>query len=90
MELICTNGKCDSGPKLTSPEFCAYLPKQWTDQFAHVNGKQRLFGKNLFSKPNLLWSKVFAFFWVYMDDFEKPCKEYEDKLTLFAKIYEFN
>ena len=37
-ELICTNGKCDSWAKFTSPEFC--LPKPWTDQFAYANDKQ--------------------------------------------------
>ena len=25
-----------------------------------------LFGKNLFSTPNLLWSKVIAIYWVYI------------------------
>ena len=38
MELICTNGKCDSWAKFTSPEFC--LPKPWTDRFAYANDKQ--------------------------------------------------
>ena len=38
MELICTNGKCDSWAKFNSPEFC--LPKPWTDRFAYANGKQ--------------------------------------------------
>ena len=62
------------GRNLPVRNFAYHLPKPWTDQFAYVNGKQPLFGKNLFSRPSLLWSKVIAFFGVYMSDFEKPCK----------------
>ena len=40
MELICTNGKGDSGTKFTGPELCDHLPEPWTDRFAHVNGKK--------------------------------------------------
>ena len=43
MELICSNGKRNSDIKFTSPEFVYHLLKQWTDWFAHVNGKQPMF-----------------------------------------------
>ena len=37
-----TNGKRDSGMKVTSPDLCEPFSKLWTDRFAHVNGKQPL------------------------------------------------
>ena len=41
LELICTNGKRNSGTKFTRVQNFAYhLPRPWTDRFAHVNGKQ--------------------------------------------------
>ena len=36
---VCTNGKRDSGTKVTSPNFCL-SPKPFTDRFANVNRKQ--------------------------------------------------
>ena len=43
-----TNGKSDSRRKVPVLNFDYHLPKLWTDQFAHVSGKQPLFCQ---SKP---------------------------------------
>ena len=43
-----TNGKRDSWRKVPVLNFDYHLPKLWTDQFAHVSGKQPLFCQ---SKP---------------------------------------
>ena len=50
MELICANGKQDSGTKFNSPEFCL--------AFAHENGEQPLFIKMLSNSPFDLQGKT--------------------------------
>ena len=45
MKLICTNGKRDSGTKLTSPEFCLQFTQTVNRAVARVNGKQSVFLK---------------------------------------------
>ena len=41
MELIGTNGKCDSGTKFISPEFCVPFVQTVNRLVSvHVNGKQ--------------------------------------------------
>ena len=43
MELICTNGKCDSGMTFISLVFCLQFTQTFHNWFAHVNSKQPLY-----------------------------------------------
>ena len=40
VEMICTNGKRDSGMKFTSPEFCLPFAQTVSRSVSHENGKQ--------------------------------------------------